>query len=60
MILALFLIAIILSIDWGITCGILWCAAWCFGLAFDFKIATIAWIIIFISRIFFKLYTNDD
>lgn len=60
MILALFLIAIMLSIDWGITCGILWFASLCFGLAFDFKIATIAWIIIFLVRIIFKLYTNND
>lgn len=60
MILALFLIAIGLGIDWGITCGILWLAAWCFGLVFDLKIATGAWLMIFLVRTIFKSYTHKD
>ena len=60
LLLTLLLLAIIFGISWAVTCGILWLAAWCFGLVFDLKIATGVWLILLLVKSLFKAASSSD
>lgn len=53
-------LAIIFGFSWAITCGILWLAAWCFGLVFDLKIATGVWLIFLLIRSLFNASSSSN
>lgn len=53
-------LAIVFGFSWAVTCGVLWLAAWCFGLVFDLKIATGIWLIIFLIIGLFKAAKSDE
>lgn len=53
-------LAIIFGFSWAITCGILWLAAWCFGLVFDLKIATGVWLIFLLIKNLFKSISSSN
>lgn len=60
LLLTLLLLAIIFGFSWAVTCGILWLAAWCFGLVFDLKIATGVWLILLLVKSLFKEASSSD
>ena len=49
---AVFFIAMIIS--WGLTCGIIYLITLCFGIVFNWWIATGIWLILFLLSAYFK------
>lgn len=51
---ALIVLAVIYTIGWAATCGLIWLITACFGLAFSWPVATGIWLILLILKSVFK------
>lgn len=58
-ILIILIIGVLIGVSWVVTCLLVKLVAWCFGLAFSWKVATGIWVVLFILKSTFKGKDNN-